>query len=233
MMDVVYVAKRVVHYSTGLFLRYGPSGLRKTFWDKEFSSGKWSFADDTSGDVVYPHLEKYVGHGSVLDLGCGQGGTAVELTAPYGRYVGVDISEVALRRAREKVANAGLTSRASFACSDFLAFNPDEKFDVILFRESMYHVPIDQVKTILDRYSQFLTDHGVFIVRLYLAGPSGERRFRPKAVIRTIEENFDVIEKVPYQDRSATTVIVFRPNLSAARRGTNAPVTTARSIGFS
>ena len=160
------VVGRVAHYATGLFLRYGPSGLRKRFWDREFASGKWSFADDTSRDVVYRHLDKYVGRGRVLDLGCGQGSTAVELASPYERYVGVDISEVALKRAREKTADAGRTSRASFACSDFLGYDPDQKFDVILFRESMYHVPIGQVKTILDRYSKFLADDGVFIVRL-------------------------------------------------------------------
>src|SRR5579863_1926032 len=114
------VVGRVAHYATGLFLRYGPSSLRRRFWDREFANGKWSFADDTSSDVVYRHLEKYAGHGSVLDLGCAQGSTAVELASPYKRYVGVDISEVALKRAREKTAKAGRANRASFVCSDFL-----------------------------------------------------------------------------------------------------------------
>ncbi len=211
------VVGRVAHYATGLFLRYGPSGLRRVFWNQEFASGKWSFADDTSGDVVYRQLEKYLGRGSVLDLGCGQGSTAVELESPYERYVGVDISEVALKRARDKVASAGRTTRASFACADFLAYHPDQKFDVILFRESMYHVPIGQVKTILDRYSQFLTADGVFIVRLYLAGARGETRFRPRAVIRRIENEFDIIDKAQYPNLAATTIIVFRPTPSAAK----------------
>ncbi len=85
----------------------------------------------------------------------------------------------------------------------------------------MYHVPIGQVKTILDRYSHFLTDDGVFIVRLYLAGPEGEKRLRPRAVIRIIENEFDVIEKVQYKNFAATTITVFRPKLSVAnaRRG--------------
>lgn len=100
------VVTRVSVYTSGLLKRYGPSGLKKFFWDQEFASGKWRFADDTSGDVVYQHLEKYVGRGSVLDLGCGQGSTAIELASPYVSYVGVDISEVALKRAREKIANA-------------------------------------------------------------------------------------------------------------------------------
>jgi cyclopropane fatty-acyl-phospholipid synthase-like methyltransferase len=228
------VIARLAHYATGLFLRYGPSGLKKFFWDQEFSSGKWTFADDTSGDVVYQHLEKHVGGGSVLDLGCGQGSTAVELASPYERYVGVDISGVALKRARAKVVNAGLTSRAFFACTDFLGYNPDEKFDVILFRESMYHVPIGQVKTILDRYSQFLTADGVFIVRLYLSGTKGKKRYRPRAVIRIIESAFDVIERADYEDIYATTVTVFRPRLTAVKTQLEfAGEGTARSAGAS
>jgi SAM-dependent methyltransferase len=210
------VVTRVALYTSGLLKRYGPSGLKKFFWDKEFSRGKWNFADDTSSDFVYLHLEKYVGHGSVLDLGCGQGGTAIELASSYQRYVGVDISEVALERARKKAADAGRANSASFACADFLGYAPDQKFDVILFRESMYHVPIGQVNTILDKYTQFLTEHGVFIVRLYLSGPKGEKRFRPRAVIRIIENDYNVIEKTDYDDLSATTVVVFRPRASVA-----------------
>jgi cyclopropane fatty-acyl-phospholipid synthase-like methyltransferase len=213
------VVTRVVRYASGVLKRYGPSRMKKAFWDQEFTSGKWNFADDTSSDLVYKHLEKYVGDGSVLDLGCGQGSTAIELASPYRRYVGVDISEVALKRARKKTEEVGRTNRASFACSDFLGFNPDQKFDVILFRESMYHVPIGQVKTILDRYSQFLSEDGVFLVRLFLAGPKGEKRFRPKAVIRTIESTFDVIEKADYDDISESTVVVFRPRVAATNPG--------------
>jgi SAM-dependent methyltransferase len=204
---------RVALYAIGLFKRYGPSDMKKVYWDSEYTRGKWNFADDTSGDFVYPYLEKYIGHGSILDLGCGQGGTAVELASPYRHYVGVDISETALKRAREKAMGVGLASRATFERADFLEYDPDQKFDVILFRESMYHVPIGRVKTILDRYSEFLTENGVFIVRLYLSGPKGEKRYRPKAVIRTIEKEFDVIETAEDKNLSAATITVFRPRL--------------------
>lgn len=210
------VIRRILLYLHGVLKRYGPSGMKKVFWDQEYDSGKWNFADVTFGDPVYSHLEKYIGHGSILDLGCGQGNTATELASPYRTYVGVDISEVALEKARKRTEETGRTGRNHFTCSDFLSYKPSQEFDVILFRESMYHVPIGQIKTILDKYSQFLAESGVFIVRLYLSGPKGEKRYRPRAVIRTIENEFEVIEKGEYNDRSATTVIVFRPRVSAA-----------------
>jgi hypothetical protein len=86
---------------------------------------------------------------------------------------------------------------------------------VILFRESMYHVPIGKVKAVLDWYARFLTEGGVFVVRMYLSGPKGEKRFRPRAVMRSIEGEFDVIEKAEYDD-NGLTIAVFRPLMSAA-----------------
>jgi SAM-dependent methyltransferase len=209
------VVVRVSSYAEGLLKRYGPSGMKKRFWDKEFSSGKWDFIDNTLGDPIYSYLEKYVDHGSILDLGCGPGNTATELASPYRKYVGVDISAVALEKARKKTEATGRAGRNQFACSDFLSFDPADKFDVILFRESMYHVPIGQVKMILDKYSEFLQKDGVFIVRLYLAGPNGEKRIRPRAVIRTIESEFDIIEKAEF-DKNELTITVFRPRVAVA-----------------
>jgi SAM-dependent methyltransferase len=212
------IVRRISLYASGVLKRYGPSSMKKVFWDREFASDKWNFIDNTVGDPVYSHLEKYVGRGSILDLGCGPGNTATELASPYESYVGVDISEVALEKARKKTEETGRTGRNHFACSDFLSYDPGRRFNVILFRESMYHIPLGKVQTILDRYSQFLTEDGVFVVRLYLAGPKGEKRYRPKAVIRTIEEGFDVIEKADY-GLNGLTITVFRPRASAAKPG--------------
>ena len=152
----------------------------------------------------------------ILDLGCGPGNTATELSSPYRKYVGVDISEVALEKARKKTEATGRTERNQFVCSDFLSFDPADKFDVILFRESMYHVPIGQITTILDKYAAFLKKDGVFIVRLYLAGPNGEKRIRPKAVMRRIESEFDVMEKAEYE-KNELTITVFRPKVGMAK----------------
>jgi hypothetical protein len=97
----------------------------------------------------------------------------------------------------------------SFAQGDFLSYVPPQKFDVILFREAMYHVPLGKVKLILDRFSEYLADDGVFIVRLYVL-ENGKTKSRPSAMIGIMENEFDVVEKGFYQD-SGATVIVFRP----------------------
>ena len=82
---------------------------------------------------------------------------------------------------------------------------PPQRFDLILFRESMYHVPIGKVKTILDRYARYLKDGGVFVVRLH----GGTTKNRPKAMLNIIESEFEIIEKSQYPEEA--TVLVFKP----------------------
>jgi 2-polyprenyl-6-hydroxyphenyl methylase/3-demethylubiquinone-9 3-methyltransferase len=194
-------------------LRHAPSNIKRLFWDREFSSGKWNFIDDTAGDCVYPYLEKYVASGSILDLGCGPGNTANEVaTTTYRVYVGVDISEVALKKARKRTQQNGRADKNQFVCADILTYVPNRQFEVILLRDSIYHVSVGQVKAMFDRYSQYLTDVGVFIVKLII-----QDRYTPRMTVRVIETAFDVVEKGQY-GRDGLTVLVFRPRRSKAQR---------------
>lgn len=195
-------------YVLGIVKRHGPPKVKARLWDREFVSSKWDFIDDTSGDYVYPHLEKYAAAGNILDLGCGPGNTANELASTaYGKYIGVDISEAALRKAVKRTEASGRSGKNEFVQGDFLSYKPTLLFDVILFRESMYHVPVNKVKTILDYYSPYLKDTGVFIVRMVASGAKG----RPTAALHIMETEFDVIEKHQYGE-DAPTVIIFRPH---------------------
>jgi 2-polyprenyl-3-methyl-5-hydroxy-6-metoxy-1,4-benzoquinol methylase len=207
------IAQRVLAMMNGLAKSYGPSNIKKFLWDKEYTGGKWHFADDTVGDCVYPHLEKHVKNGSLLDLGCGSGNTANELAATaYRTYVGVDISEVCLSQARSRTEKTGRTGKNRFERWDFISYVPTQKFDVILFRESIYHIPMGQIKTTLERYSPYLERDGVFIVRLKTADEHvGKSKARPKAMVGIIEAEFDVVER-DEQAGSGAAVIVFRPN---------------------
>jgi SAM-dependent methyltransferase len=208
----MYIIQRSHQFLEGLLKSYAPANIKRLLWNKEFSGGKWDFIDNTAGDCVYSHLEKYAQDGSILDLGCGPGNTANELAATaYRTYLGVDISEACLAKAIKRTTETGRAEKNSFAQSDFLSYVPTQQFDVILFRESMYHVPIGKIVPTLDRYSKYLRDGGVFIVRMGIAdGKSGNAKRRPKAMVDTIEAAFDVVEKAEY-GKSRQTVIVFRP----------------------
>ena len=207
------VVQRTMIFVRGFLMSYGPSGLKKKLWDKDFSSGKWDFIDNTSGDCVYSHLEKFAQAGDILDLGCGPGNTANELSADaYGSYIGVDISEAALAKAVKRTAENGRSEKNSFVCSDFLGYTPTKEFDIILFRESMYHIPYGQVLEILDKYSKSLKKSGVFVVRLYAGDHRpGKIKHRVKRKLDLIKREFDIVESRQYDTPGLPTVLVFRP----------------------
>ncbi len=212
------LVKRTLTYTSGVLKRYGPSKVKQFLWDKEFSGKHWDFIDDTVGDCVYAYLEKYTENGSVLDLGCGPGNTANELaTSAYTTYVGVDISEAALRKARRRTEQNGRGDKNSYACADFVRYVPTQQFDVILFRESMYHVPLGEVKSILDRYSKCLSDRGLFIVRINTSDGGGGQKQRLTAAVGVMETEFDVIEKQQFGEQGPT-VIVFRRKCALAKQ---------------
>ncbi len=207
------IAKRGGRYISSFVKIYGPSSLKKLLWDKEFESTKWNFMDDTSSDCIYPHLEKFARNGSILDLGCGPGNTANELAMhSYQSYVGVDISEAALAKGVKRTRENGREGKNSFAQGDFLGYKPSQEFDVILFRESLYHAPYNQIIEILEKYSKFLKPTGVFIVRLYATDTvTGEIKSRVIAKLDLIKSEFDIIESAQYETPGRPTVLVFRP----------------------
>ena len=76
--------------------------------------------------------------GDVLDAGCGTGEHALLLAARGARVTGVDLSEVAVRRAQEKAAERGLG--ASFQTGDILTMPlPRPGFDAVV-DSGLFHV---------------------------------------------------------------------------------------------
>ncbi|HLY40591.1 MAG TPA: class I SAM-dependent methyltransferase [Terracidiphilus sp.] len=187
--------------------------VKKAFWNKEFSGGKWNFIDDTANDCIYPHLEKYACGGDILDLGCGPGNTANELAShAYRSYIGIDISDSAIAKGITRTNETGRSNKNKFVCSDFLGYMPTQEFDVILFRESLYHVPHGRVLQLLAKYSEHLKPSGVFIVRLYLGDfQTGRVKYRVKRKLDLIRSHYNVVESSRYDIPGTPTVLIFQP----------------------
>jgi SAM-dependent methyltransferase len=153
---------------------------------------------------VYGCIEKYANKGSILDLGCGSGSTGNELDATAdGDYAGVDISDLANEMARRRAGENGRADKNNYLQADISDYVPTQQFNVILFRDSIYYVPRAKIKRMLDRYSQYLRERGVFTVRM--CGVSG----KDKTIVDTIESGFEVVEK-DLSVQPNTVVIVFR-----------------------
>jgi 2-polyprenyl-6-hydroxyphenyl methylase/3-demethylubiquinone-9 3-methyltransferase len=130
-------------------------------------------------------LEHVAAGQHVLDVGCGEGRFAAELTAAGARVVAVDVAEEALRRAR--VRNPGLDVRLLDAEGEWEL--PDAGFDVVWAGEVIEHVAdttawLSQVRRVLRSGGVLLLstpDHG-FLTRLWLgvSGRAFARHFDPR-----------------------------------------------------
>ncbi len=203
------LAQRLRNRIRALLQSYGNRRIKRYLWNAEFSKGQWNCLDGTTGDYLYPYLEKYTNQGSILDLGCGSGSTGNELgTASYGEYVGVDISDVAIGKAKKRTEENGRAAKNSYFQSEIASYVPAQQFDVILLRDSIYYLPPAKIKMVLDRYSNFLKHRGVFVVRMW----GGSDKY--KNIVDIIETNFEVVDK-GVSGQPETLIIVFRQIPSA------------------
>ena len=207
-MDIKTKIKNVVR---GLKQQWGQFGTKARLWDSEFAGGRWDHCEQTPGDFVYDYIEKYCMNGRILDLGCGSGNTGTELRAHrYAHYLGVDISEVAIQKAAARTLQNGRADKNQYLTGDIVLFVPQQQYDVIMFRESIYYVPHLKLRSLLMRYSQFLTHDGVFLVTV-----SNQATRKYKRIYRLIELNFAVLEKYSPSD-SDDLVVVFKCRSSRA-----------------
>ena len=83
-------------------------------------------------------------NGTVLDVGCGTGASALpaaQVVGPNGSVIGVDLSARLLDRARDKAKGLGL-SNVEFRCADMTSLGyPDGRFDAVVSVFSIFFVP--------------------------------------------------------------------------------------------
>ncbi len=129
------------------------------------------------------YMDAFKRGGEYLDVGCGDG-VLFERFKPLGyqRYVGIDISHVAIEKLR--LHN---DDRTNFTQADGDVHEAAGRFDVIIFNESLYYLR-DPVRS-LERYAQSLKPGGCIIVSTYTASR------RSRAVLREAKRGFEVLDE--------------------------------------
>jgi len=190
--------------------RRGVAVVKQRIWDHEYRSGKWErtglkeASHKQTRDIVLDVIDRYGRGKDILDLGCGDGATGLEIADTYRQYVGVDVSRVAILSARLSFRqDSPRTRNNTYLVSDISTFVPEGQSAVILFRESIYYFSAHLIKRMLHRYSSFLVPGGVFVVRLH-------DRVKYHRITEFIEQHYRVVERCESQD-NAGLVLVFAP----------------------
>ena len=116
-------------------------------WDERYDRGGPSGVHEVNLPAVFvPYAASFPTAGHVLDLACGRGLAAVWFARRGMDVLGVDVSPVAITRARQLAESSGVTQRCRFQVADLddgLPSGPSA--DVVLchrFRDSRLHPAI-------------------------------------------------------------------------------------------
>jgi 2-polyprenyl-3-methyl-5-hydroxy-6-metoxy-1,4-benzoquinol methylase len=196
-------------YSTLLF-RFGfGSRVSKGIWEKQYNDNEWDFlfSEDEKEHyrAIITQIKHYNTKPALLDIGCGHGVLYnyfnKALTSDFD-YVGIDISENAIKKATEK-----------FSGVDFKAIDYDYEmltgqFNIIIFNEVLYYF-VKPLKILHKAIKENLCAGGVLIVSMY-----NDDKGKNELIWKNIDEHFKVLTKEVVQNDKgvAWTIKTITPN---------------------
>jgi SAM-dependent methyltransferase len=148
----------------------------KHFWNSEYSKTKnFSLSVEPAEDLLKFTRWLMRGYGkeflnptiNVLDLGCGNGRNLIYLGQEFGcRGVGYDISEVAIKQAKE---NAQKLPLKFFGRSISGKINsPDSTFDIVLDMMTSHYLDISERTDLISEIARVLKPNGWFMYKTFL-----------------------------------------------------------------
>jgi 2-polyprenyl-3-methyl-5-hydroxy-6-metoxy-1,4-benzoquinol methylase len=168
---------------------------RERRWNREYAAGSWDWLARLDEMAHHAVVAGYVAHmkagGTVLDMGCGEGLLLDHLRGAAGGYLGVDFRE-AVARAMVRRGTDGVR----FLAADMNDFTTEERFDVVVFNESIYYLA-DGVQGLI-RYDRFLKPGGVLLLSMH-GHPRNDRLWVQ------VEEFYTVVDGVTITNKAGTT----------------------------
>ena len=173
-------------------LPYQPMTGGRDLLNAEYAKGDWDYlrhlTELSRFSVVAGYCHYFHPGAKILEIGCGEGILQERLySASYERFVGVDISDEAIRRASQKE-----DEKTIFVREDATVYIPNDTFDIIVFNESLEYFR-DPLSTV-QRYQHFLEPTGIFIISMFV----GMETVRTKRICKLLE--------TVYRPKAETTV---------------------------
>ena len=96
--------------------------------------------------------------GTALDVGCGSGGRFVRILKNHDYEVtGLDVSAEMIRLASEN------HPQEYFILQDVCTWETTDRYDFIVAWDSIFHLPLDKHRAVIEKLCRLLAEDGVFI----------------------------------------------------------------------
>lgn len=180
------------------------------FWEQHYGQRErvWS----GRANAVLVSRVSGLAPGSVLDLGCGEGGDAIWLAGQGWRVTAVDISETALRRARAAAAAAGVSEAIELEQHDLGTDFPGGRFDLVSAQFLQSPVALANER-ILSQAAKAVAPGGRLLVVWHGAMPAWSTHPAPEGGFATVDDTWAatgavdedwVVEEQGTHERDAT-----------------------------
>jgi SAM-dependent methyltransferase len=136
-------------------------GLRRLVWNVEWAAGRWNSLD--SANLLSVEIaRKYARNGRIIELGCGSGALAASIGDQfYKDYKGIDISDVAIKRARSRRLD-----RCEFEVGPMESAHI-EAADLIIIQEALYYLEPNQQMALLRKCLNGVAPDGAVYITVH------------------------------------------------------------------
>jgi SAM-dependent methyltransferase len=146
------------------------------FWDDFYRAGDRIWSGNPNDTLVREATE--LAPGRALDLGCGEGADAIWLAGHGWQVTATDISQVALDRAGEHAASAGVGDRIDWQRHDLGVSFPAGEFDLVSVH--FLHSPVELLgEQILRAAAAAVAPKGVLLIVGHAMPAPGEHHPHP------------------------------------------------------
>jgi 2-polyprenyl-3-methyl-5-hydroxy-6-metoxy-1,4-benzoquinol methylase len=135
-----------------------------------------------------------------VDIGCGTGDNVISLAQQGFHIIGIDTSELAIQKAKEKASHAD--AKCNFMVGNFLTSKVEGAPFGFVFDRGMFHVleSDHERKTLAEKVNRHLEKDGLW---LSLIGNADERRNTPgppqrsaRDIVNAVESYFEILSLV-------------------------------------
>lgn len=134
------------------------------YWDERYAGEESVWSGDPNQRLV--EQSRHLPAGSALDIGCGEGGDAVWLARRGWTVLAVDVSSVAVDKARARAASTldpDVAARITWRPADILTWQPPPaSFDLVSMQ--FLHLPRAALADAADRLADALRAGGTLLI---------------------------------------------------------------------
>jgi 2-polyprenyl-3-methyl-5-hydroxy-6-metoxy-1,4-benzoquinol methylase len=154
-------------------------------WDRSYARGRWenlkSPREHMRLDACVEMIRRHAAGGDLLEIGCGEALLQQRLNpGDYRRFVGTDISAVAVGRAQ-----AFANERVSYLVADMRVMELPDRFEAVIFNESINHV--SECDRVLRHHARHLRQEGVVVISMFRNKRSGTAWEKIHREARTVD----------------------------------------------